>query len=104
MKLNKVNKNGSLSIILPKAITDKMIWHQGKEVNIPMHIEESVLITSQTKTITLEQLINGLQKILDSHKSLTSIPDVAEALDKNNEMIAYIIRYQLMQLLSKQVQ
>ena len=32
MKLNKVNKNGSLSVILPINISTSMFWTEGQEV------------------------------------------------------------------------
>ena len=47
MKLNKVNKNGSLSIILPINISTSMFWTEGQEVKIDANTNNSILIQKQ---------------------------------------------------------
>jgi antitoxin component of MazEF toxin-antitoxin module len=48
MKLSKVNKNGSLSVILPKETIKLNNWEEGQEVYIPISTRNSIVIQQET--------------------------------------------------------
>lgn len=103
MKLNKVNKNGSLSVILPKSITEDMQWQQGDEVQITINTKDTVLITSKTQTITLEQLKNHLQSVLNLYDQLNDVyGDKNIQLDR--QAVAKLLKTELLVALTSQIQ
>ena len=69
-KLNKVNKNGSLSIILPKTVS-KDLWKEGDEVNIESIGTDAILIDRQKlKAQPLSSIFDDLIKGIESLRNL----------------------------------
>lgn len=69
-KLNKVNKNGSLSIILPKSIT-KNLWKEGEEVNVQSIGHDAILIDRQDiQKKEIDEILADIAKVTEGYERL----------------------------------
>lgn len=73
MKLNKVNKNGSLSIILPKSLTKTNGWQEGQEMSLLAETPNSVVLSKDN--IEKDELIVILHDLKMSVESFTKLSD-----------------------------
>lgn len=96
MKLNKVNKNGSLSVILPINISTSMFWTEGQEVKIDANTNNSILI--QKQGLEKEQ---DFKQILDSLRvSLNSFEQVLEQT-KDNPILRQLLKTHLLTIMEQ---
>lgn len=69
-KLNKVNKNGSLSIILPKSITENL-WKEGEEVNVQGIGHDAILIDRQDiQKKEIDEILADIAKVTEGYERL----------------------------------
>ena len=72
-KLSKVNKNGSLSVILPKAITG-CLWQAGDEVNINALGQDAILIDKQEyEKWSIEEMFEKIEQAVQGQKEMMII-------------------------------
>lgn len=86
MKLSKVNKNGSLSVILPKAITTKLDWKEQQIVNVITETSNSLVISKQiSQNLEIEQILTRLvdiSKLIECTQKLIGNDDTIKATIK----------------------
>ena len=76
MKLNKVNKNGSLSIILPKALTKTNGWQEGEEMTLLVATPNSVVLSKDNvQKDTLDRILQDLKVPTESFSKLADNVD-----------------------------
>jgi antitoxin component of MazEF toxin-antitoxin module len=80
MKLSKVNKNGSLAIVLPKDIVKLNDWKEGQTVYIPVSTKNSLVIQQDVSLDTVEKqtvayVLEELEDILKSFKQMNKYDD-----------------------------
>lgn len=96
MKLNKVNKNGSLSIILPINISTSMFWTEGQEVKISANTNNSILIQKQglDKEQDFKQVLEELKISLNSFEQI-------EGQTKDNPILRQLLKTHLLNVIEK---
>lgn len=96
MKLNKVNKNGSLSIILPINISTSMFWTEGQEVKIDANTNNSILIQKQglDKEQDFKQVLEELKISLNSFEQI-------EGQTKDNPILRQLLKTHLLNVIEK---
>lgn len=98
-KLNKVNKNNSLSIILPKAIT-KDFWKAGDEVSIKNIGHDAILIDRQEQgQWDLNQIYSNLEKGIKSQKKIINMISEVTEINPDFKVSEALTRTQLRQFL-----
>lgn len=98
-KLNKVNKNNSLSIILPKAITENF-WKAGDEVSIKNIGHDAILIDRQEQEQwTLDDILLYLNKGIEGQKKILNMLDEVSETNPSFKMPETMIRAQIRQFL-----
>lgn len=76
MKLNKVNKNGSLSIILPKSLTNNNGWQEGEEMTLLVATANSVVLSKDNvQKDTLDKILQDLKVPIESFSKLADNVD-----------------------------
>lgn len=75
MKLNKVNKNGSLSIIIPKDLIDTMELQEGQHLEISMASKNSMLLVkdNRSREQDYKSLIEDLIKFCNTFLQLQEV-------------------------------
>lgn len=75
MKLNKVNKNGSLSVIIPKDLTDAMELQEGQHLEISMASKNSMLLVkdNRSREQDYKSLIEDLIKFCNTFLQLQEV-------------------------------
>lgn len=96
MKLNRVNKNGSLSIILPINISTSMFWTEGQEVKIDANTNNSILIQKQglEKEQDFKQILEELKISLNSFEQI-------EGQTKDNPILRQLLKTHLLNVIEK---
>lgn len=96
MKLNKVNKNGSLSVILPINISTSMFWTEGQEVKISANTNNSILIQKQglDKEQDFKQVLEELKISLNSFEQI-------EGQTKDNPILRQLLKTHLLNVIEK---
>ena len=96
MKLNKVNKNGSLSIILPINISTSMFWTEGQEVKIDANTNNSILIQKQglDKEQDFKQVLEELKISLNSFEQI-------EGQTKDNPILRQLLKTHLLTIMEQ---
>lgn len=80
-KLHKVNKNGTLSIILPKDVTDRY-WGEGDEVTVEGIGQDSIIACrNKQEQKSLEFCLDMLEGICRQIKVKTTYEDFFEYLE-----------------------
>ena len=98
-KLNKVNKNNSLSVILPKSITEDF-WKAGDEVIIKNIGHDAILIDRQElEQWTLDEILLYLNKGIEGQKKMLNMIDEVSETNPNFKMPETMIRAQIRQFL-----
>jgi len=98
-KLNKVNKNNSLSIILPKAITENF-WKAGDEVSIKNIGHDAILIDRQEQEQwDLNQIYSNLEKGIKSQKKIINMISEVTEVNPDFKVSEALTRAQLRQFL-----
>lgn len=98
-KLNKVNKNNSLSIILPKAITENF-WKAGDEVSIKNIGHDAILIDRQEQEQwDLNQIYSNLEKGIKSQKKIINMISEVTEINPDFKISETLMRAQLRQFL-----
>lgn len=80
MKLSKVNKNGSLAVVLPKDIVKLNDWKEGQTVYIPVSTKNSLVIQQDVSLDTVEKqtvahVLEELEDLLKSFKQMNKYDD-----------------------------
>lgn len=85
MKLNKVNKNGSLSIIIPKDITDAMELQENQHLEISMASKNSMLLVKEHRLQEEDynNLIQDLIKFCNTFLQLQDLKQVKPVIVKS---------------------
>lgn len=98
MKLNKVNKNGSLSIILPKDIISKLDLKEGNNVDISAVTKNSIIFSlKKIEKHSLEELLKELELTKDSfYKLIKTLP---KELDNSEDILKDLLKYRLLGIL-----
>lgn len=103
-KLSKVNKNGSLSIILPKAFT-KDIWNAGDEVNVePIGVDAILIDRQKLKAQPLNIIFSDLTEGIESLRALRGTlkqGTVNSNLVFNEEMYRKTVKQFLLEILRR---
>lgn len=75
MKLNKVNKNGSLSVIIPKDLIDAMELQEGQHLEISMASKSSMLLVkdNRSRETDYKNLIEDLIKFCNTFLQLQEV-------------------------------
>lgn len=75
MKLNKVNKNGSLSVIIPKDLIDAMELQEGQHLEISMASKSSMLLVkdNRSRETDYKSLIEDLIKFCNTFLQLQEV-------------------------------
>lgn len=102
-KLNKVNKNGSLSVILPKSIT-KDLWKEGDEVNIEQIGLDAILIDRQDlEKMSVYEFFNYIEGGLKAQKQMYDCGTVMDSQLKEISFNKDYYRNQLRQFLLEMI-
>lgn len=102
-KLNKVNKNGSLSVILPKSIT-KDLWKEGDEVNIEQIGLDAILIDRQDlEKMPVYEIFNYIEEGLKAQKEMYNCGTIIDSQLKNISFNKDYYRNQLRQFLLEMI-
>ena len=98
MKLNKVNKNGSLSIILPKDIISKLDLKEGNNVDISAVTKNSIIFSlKKIEKHSLEELLKELELTKDSfYKLIETLP---KELNNSEDILKDLLKYRLLGIL-----
>lgn len=102
-KLNKVNKNGSLSVILPKSIT-KDLWKEGDNVNIEQIGTDAILIDRQNlEKWPIYEFFNCIEEGLKAQKEMYNCGTIIDSQLKNISFNKDFYRGQLRQFLLEMI-
>lgn len=94
MKLNKVNKNGSLSIILPRSLTKSNHWQEGDEMSLLTETANSIVLS---KDLTeKDDLVSVLH---DLKMSLQSFDKLKDNID--NEPLKILLKQHLLSVIER---
>lgn len=93
MKLNKVNKNGSLSVILPKSFTRDNDWKEGDIVEIIVRRQDSLVIGKTKREV---QSIDSI--LLDLETCLTTFTSLSETT-RDEDIIRHLLKLQLLNII-----
>jgi len=100
-KLNKVNKNGSLSIILPKSITEDL-WKEGDEVNVQSIGHDAILIDRQYNTKkSIDEILIDIVKGLDAYKNLRETLKQSASVMYDDEMSKVQLKQFLLEMIRR---
>ena len=94
MKLNKVNKNGSLSIILPKSLTNNNGWQEGEEMTLLVATPNSVVLSKDNvQKDTLDRILQDLKVPIESFSKLADNVD--------NESLRLLLKQYLLRVIER---
>lgn len=98
MKLNKVNKNGSLSIILPKDLINDLELQEKQNIEVLITSKNSVVFSiNQIEKQSIQDVLKELQTTSESFKKLLN--NLPKELQMDDEVVRTLLKQKILSIL-----
>lgn len=98
MRLNKVNKNGSLSIILPKDLINDLELQEKQNIEVLITSKNSVVFSiNEVEKQSVQDVLKELQTISESFKKLLN--NMPKELQMDDEVVKNLLRQRILGIL-----
>ena len=98
MKLNKVNKNGSLSIILPKDLINDLELQEKQNIEVLITSKNSVVFSiNEVEKQSIQEVLKELQTTSESFKKLLN--NLPKELQMDDEVVRTLLKQKILSIL-----
>ena len=98
MRLNKVNKNGSLSIILPKELINDLGLKERQLIELLGTSKNSVVFSiNEVEKQSVQDVLKELQTLLESFKKLLN--NMPKELQMDEEVVKNLLKQRILGIL-----
>lgn len=98
MRLNKVNKNGSLSIILPKELINDLGLKERQLIELLGTSKNSVVFSiNEVEKQSVQDVLKELQTLLESFKKLLN--NMPKELQMDDEVVKNLLKQRILGIL-----
>lgn len=98
MKLNKVNKNGSLSIILPKDLINDLELQEKQKIEVLITSKNSVVFSiNEVEKQLIQDVLKELQTTSESFKKLLN--NLPKELQMDDEVVRTLLKQKILSIL-----